>query len=139
MTAFGNVSGQGDQFVNRVSADGWYYAFLAKLDPHYAPDDQGKGKSDGLTATFEIAPRAYMQNAFLRTESQVRTRPRNIPASLLHFENVSEADLRTLLQLEETDVLAEGEWYLVELANEGKGPAGSMIDPDLDLTTDGPK
>lgn len=137
LAAFGNVSGQGDQFTNRISADGWYYAFLSKLDPHYG-DDKGQGKPDGLTATFEIAPQAYIDNSVLRSDEPMRTLPRNIPASLLHFEQVLEADLRNLLKLTESDLLAEGEWYLLKLEATGKGLQAVMIDPDLDLRSDGP-
>jgi hypothetical protein len=138
LAAFGNVSSQGDLFNNRISEDGWYYAFLSKLDPHYG-DDLGSGSPDGLTATFEIAPRAYIENAVLRTDTAMRTLPRNIPGSLLHFENVIETDLRKLLKLTAEDPLAEGEWYLLKLeGGTGKGLGAVMIDPDLDLKSNGP-
>lgn len=136
---FGNVSSQGKRFNDRISSDGWYYAFLSKLDPHYPENPKGEGAPDGLTATFEIAPRAYIENAVLRADSAVRTLPRNIPASLLHFEKVLETDLRNLLKLTESDLLAEGQWYLLKLESpNGKGLEAVMIDPDLDLSMDGP-
>jgi hypothetical protein len=132
LKAFGNVTSQGDQFNDRISPDGWYYAFLSKLDPHYAGND-GKGLQDGLTVTFEIAPRAYIENSVLRTDSQIRIFPRNIPASLLQFDNVLESDLRLVLKLRDTDPLAEGEWYLVQLENPpAKGISAVMVDPDID-------
>jgi len=132
MKAFASVSNQGDRFNVRISEDGWYYAFLSKLDPHYAGND-GKGEQDGLTVTFEIAPQAYMDNAVLRSDSPMRSYPRNMPASLLHFEKVLESDLRRLLKLTESDLLAEGEWYLVHLESPpAKGIDAVMVDPDLD-------
>lgn len=127
----GNVSSQGDPLNDPISGDGWYYAFLSKLDPHYPDNDKGKGDPDGLTATFEIAPRDYVENAILRTDSAVRTFPRNMPASLLHFESVLETDLRSMLKLAESDLLAEGEWYLVKVENPpAKGINGVMVDPE---------
>jgi hypothetical protein len=139
LSAFANVSKQGDQFNKRTSDDGWYYAFLSKLDPHYG-NDQGKGEPDGLTVTFEIAPRAYIENSVLRANPAIKTMPKNIPASLLHFEKVQEADLRDMLKLKPDDPpLAEGEWHLIKLEKPPqKGLDAVMIDPDLDLTTQGP-
>ena len=132
LNAFANVTGQGDLFNKRISPDGWYYAFLSKLDPHY-PVDDGKGEPDGLVVTFEIAPRAYVENSVLRTDSKIRIFPRNIPASLLQFDNVLESDLRLILKLLESDPLAEGEWYLIHLENPpAKGLSAIMVDPDID-------
>lgn len=135
LTTFRNMARQGEIFDNPVSQDGWYYAFLSKLDPHY-PVDNGTGPSDGrLIVTFEIAPRAYIENTVLRSNN-VRTYPRNIPASLLQFENVDASQLRQMLGFAADDLktpLAEGEWYLVKLEKPpAEGIDAVMVDPKVD-------
>ena len=124
---FNNLSGQGKRFNNQISPNGWYYAFMSKLD--YDP------KNQTYDVFFELMPQAWADNSVLAGIIDIRIPAPTPPATVYHILAAPEAELIKRLGLTSKEQLAEGSWYEIQIAKSSKAEdsvVGGFYDPDID-------
>lgn len=120
---FQNVGGQGSQFNGPISKSGRYYAFLSKADL-----DETTGTFDVF---FELLPFEWAENAIL-SGLDVDLPPPLSPEIVYHVPSADPSALLSMLGLKTADNLAEGSWYLLQLAPGTGGISGDLYDPNID-------
>lgn len=121
-----NMGNQGNAFNKPISDKELYYAFLSKADQDW--------KTGLWDVMFEIIPYEWAVNAFGIGSEDVHIIAPVGPASLYHLPAVAQTDLLNALGLKNTDDLAEGSWFLLNIRKQESGPVnGMMYDPDLDM------
>jgi hypothetical protein len=107
-----------------------YYGFLAQLNPIHFPEPA----AGNVEALFEIVPKEWVDLRLPKGTAFTGELPAPSPASMFHLSEVNESDLRQALGLSPNDLLVEGEWYVLQLAEDiSSGLLGMFFDPDADL------
>jgi hypothetical protein len=116
------VSDQGDLYLDAPdSKSNSYYGFLSQIEDE--PDDRYPEYTN-QTILFDIVPKEWMETSVLNApwikniKLLNRLSPQRPPASFLHIENKKTSDIVQCLSITEKE-LAETDWYLLELGNEG--------------------
>jgi hypothetical protein len=128
---FVNVGDQGAKFGSPFSFSNTYYAFLSKADYDES--------TDTWSVMFEVQPKEWAYNVFNNGSQDVSFLAPGGPASIFHLPYVLTQSLLAVLGLSDTDDVAEGSWYLVQLIKQDQGIVnGIFYNPDIDIHPDDP-